>query len=213
MKSKVIIFNKKKKIKILIIFFIIITGGIGGCFCNSKIVEKDIYKEEKNNTRDYSNIININRFKKSISNEKIEIEEYNNMPSEIKGYKVIGKLAIPSIELNTYILNETNEKTLNVSVTKIAGPKINKVGNFCITGHNYLKDNMFGKLKKVNINDNIVLTDTFGREQEYVVYDKFEISPDDVSILNQNTNNKKEVTLITCTIGALKRLVVKAIEI
>ena len=72
---------------------------------------------------------------------------------------------------------------------------------------------MFGKLKKVNINDNIVLTDTFGREQEYVVYDKFEISPDDVSILNQNTNNKKEVTLITCTIGALKRLVVKAIEI
>lgn len=213
MKSKVIIFNKKKKIKILIIFFIIITGGIGGCFCNSKILEKDIYKEEKNNTRDYSNIININRFKKSISNEKIEIEEYNNMPSEIKGYKVIGKLAIPSIELNTYILNETNEKTLNVSVTKIAGPKINKVGNFCITGHNYLKDNMFGKLKKVNINDNIVLTDTFGREQEYVVYDKFEISPDDVSILNQNTNNKKEVTLITCTIGALKRLVVKAIEI
>lgn len=213
MKSKVIIFNKKKKIKILIIFFIIITGGIGAYFCNSKIVEKDIYKEEKNNTRDYSNIININRFKKSISNEKIEIEEYNNMPSEIKGYKVIGKLAIPSIELNTYILNETNEKTLNVSVTKIAGPKINKVGNFCITGHNYLKDNMFGKLKKVNINDNIVLTDTFGREQEYVVYDKFEISPDDVSILNQNTNNKKEVTLITCTIGALKRLVVKAIEI
>lgn len=213
MKSKIIIFNKKKKIKILIIFFTIITGVIGACFCNSKIVEKDIYKEEKNNTIDYSNIININRFKKSISNEKIEIEEYNNMPSEIKGYKVIGKLAIPSIELNTYILNETNEKTLNVSVTKIAGPKINKVGNFCITGHNYLKDNMFGKLKKVNLNDNIVLTDTFGREQEYVVYDKFEISPDDVSILNQNTNNKKEVTLITCTIGALKRLVVKAIEI
>ena len=213
MKSKIIIFNKKKKIKIFIIFFIIITGEMVACFCNSKIVEKDISKEEKNNTRDYSNIININRFKKSISNEKIEIEEYNNMPSEIKGYKVIGKLAIPSIELNTYILNETNEKTLNVSVTKIAGPKINKVGNFCITGHNYLKDNMFGKLKKVNINDNIVLTDTFGREQEYVVYDKFEISPDDVSILNQNTNNKKEVTLITCTIGALKRLVVKAIEI
>ena len=187
MKSKIIIFNKKRKIKIFIIFFIIIIGEMVACFCNSKIVEKDIYKEEKNNTKDYSNIININKFKNSISNEKIEIEEYNNMPSEIKGYKVIGRLAIPSIELNTYILNETNEKTLNVSVTKIAGPKINKVGNFCITGHNYLKDNMFGKLKKVNINDNIVLTDTFGREQEYVVYDKFEISPDDVYILNLNT--------------------------
>ena len=213
MKSKVIIFNKRKKIKIIIIVFIIIIGGIIACFCNNKTVEKDIYTKEKNNTKNYSNIININKFKKSISNEKIEIEEYNNMPSEIKGYKVIGKLSIPSIELNTYILNETNEKTLNVSVTKIAGPQINKIGNFCITGHNYLKDNMFGKLKKVNINDNVVLTDTFGREQEYVVYDKFEISPDDVSVLNQNTNNKKEVTLITCTIGALKRLVVKAIEI
>ena len=79
MKSKVIIFNKRKKIKIIIIVFIIIIGGIIACFFNNKTVEKDIYTKEKNNTKNYSNIININKFKKSLSNEKIELEEYNNM--------------------------------------------------------------------------------------------------------------------------------------
>ena len=50
-------------------------------------------------------------------------EEYQNMPDNLEGYKVIGKLEIKSIKLSTYILEETIPETLNISVTKLTGPR------------------------------------------------------------------------------------------
>ena len=102
---------------------------------------------------------------------------------------------------------------LNIYVTKLSGHEINNKGNFCITGHNYLKDNMFGRLKKVNIGDQVTLIDTFGKSKDYKVYDKYEVDPNDTSVLKQDTDGKTEVTLITCTTGARKRVVVKAVAI
>lgn len=150
-------------------------------------------------------------------NGKIDIQvnaknEYETMPSEIKGHKVIGKLEIPSIDLQTYILEETTNQTLNISVTKLSGPQINKIGNFCITGHNYINSRMFFNLNKVKLNDEVILTDTFGGSIRYRVYETKEILPTEVDVLKQDTNLEKEVTLITCTFGARKRLIVKAIE-
>ena len=86
---------------------------------------------------------------------------YQNMPKELKGKTVIGKLTIPSINLETYILEETSDETLNISVTKLTGPEINTIGNFCITGHNYINSKMFWNLYKVQIGDEIFLTDIF----------------------------------------------------
>lgn len=146
-----------------------------------------------------------------IEEPKIELEEYKNMPMEVKGHKVVGKIEIPKIDLKAYILSETNKKALNVSATKLYGPKINQVGNFCIAGHNYNK--MFGKIKNLEIKDNIILTDTYDNSITYEVYDIFQTSPKDVTCLNQNTEGDKELTLITCTKGAIKRVIVKAVEV
>ncbi len=134
------------------------------------------------------------------------------MPDDIDGFKIIGKLEIPKIDLNTYILEETNEDTLNKSVTKLCGPNINEIGNFCILGHNYNKTNMFGRLKKLKINDTISLINLYGQKIEYIVYDIFKVYPDEIECLNQETNGEREITLITCTTGAIKRLVIKATE-
>lgn len=133
------------------------------------------------------------------------------MPREINGYKVIGKIQIPKIELENYILLETNTKTLNVSVTKLYGPGINEVGNFCIAGHNYSK--MFGRINELEIKDNIILTDTYDNSITYEVYDNFQTSPKDTSCLNQDTKGDRELTLITCTKGAIKRIIIKAVEV
>lgn len=147
----------------------------------------------------------------TMEEQKIEIEEYKNMPMEVKGHKVLGKIKIPKIDLEAYILSETNKKALNVSATKLYGPKINQVGNFCIAGHNYNK--MFGKIKNLEIKDNIILTDTYDNSVTYEVYDIFQTSPKDVTCLNQNTQGDRELTLITCTKGAIKRVIVKAVEV
>ncbi len=150
---------------------------------------------------------------KTDKTSKIKLEEYKNIPSEIKGYKVIGKIEIPKIGLSSYILSETNKKSLKVSVTKLYGPEINKQGNFCIAGHNYANMKMFGGIKKLQIDDEIELTDTFDRKVKYKVYETYKTDPKDVGCLNQDTKGERELTLITCTAGAIQRVIVKAIEV
>ena len=152
-------------------------------------------------------------YSRSDTASSVQMKEYQTMPSDLKGHKVIGKLQIPAINLETYILENTNKETLNISVTKLTGPEINQIGNFCITGHNYINSKMFWKLNKVKINDEIILTDTYDKSLRYKVYEKKEIEPKQIEALNQDTKEEKEVTLITCTFGASKILIVKASEI
>ena len=91
--------------------------------------------------------------------EKIIIENqsanalvpYQNMEREYKGYTVIGKIKIPKLEIEKYIIEETNEEALKVAVTKICGPNTNEIGNLCIAGHNYTQT--FGRLKELEIGD------------------------------------------------------------
>lgn len=61
--------------------------------------------------------------------------------------------------------------------------------------------------------DKIILTDVYVNRVLYQVYDNYKTSLKDISCLNQNTENEKEITLITCTMGATKRVIVKAIEV
>lgn len=189
---------------------------------NLEQMQKDVINVENTSKQEDVNIINPNT--NSIENEQSnliientnkeeKLEEYKNMPQEKKGYKIIGKIEIPKLNLNTYILNETNTKSLKVSVTKLYGPDINQVGNFCIAGHNYINNKMFGGIKKLEKGDEIILTDTYDRKVKYEVYDTFQTDPKDVSALNQETGGDREVTLITCTTGAIKRVIVKAVEV
>lgn len=140
-------------------------------------------------------------------------EEYVNMPRELKGYKVVGKLEIPKVKLSTYILDHTDKKTLKVSITKLYGPNINEVGNFCMAGHNYRNNKMFGGIKKLEKGDKIVLTTPNGKSITYEVYENYQTDPKDVSSLSQDTGGEREITMITCTAGAIKRVIVKAVEI
>ena len=148
-----------------------------------------------------------------LANETTAININKLEVKEIEGTEVIGKLEIPKIDLTTYILEETSKENLNKSVTKLCGPKANGVGNLCITGHNYHKDLMFGDLKKVELNDKIYVTGLNGNKVEYVVYDIYTVYPKEVECLSQATEGERQITLITCTTGAIKRLVVKAVEI
>lgn len=72
---------------------------------------------------------------------------------------------------------------------------------------------MFFKLNKVKIGEKIVLTDSLNKSVKYEVYEIKEVLPNNIEVLSQETKEEKEITLITCTFGARKRFVVKAIEI
>ena len=72
---------------------------------------------------------------------------------------------------------------------------------------------MFGVIKKLEKGDTIILTDTYGDSLTYEVYENYQTDPKDVSSLTQETMSEREVTLITCTAGAIKRVIVKAVEV
>ena len=162
----------------------------------SYVSEKVNTNEEENNTKD----IQVNEY------EKENIEE------NYKGYEVVAKLEIPSISLETYVLKKYSTQALNVSVTKFWGADANKIGNFCIAGHNFKNKNMFSNLKKVKIGENLFISDNEVGKVEYEIYDVYTVLPEDVSCLSQETNEQREVTLITCTSDSEKRIIVKAKE-
>ena len=200
LKHKIIVIKNSIVISILLIAIIF--------FIWSVIYKKNLKKQiVVTNTEPVENtVINENIEPKKVMSQKI-------LPTDIDGFEVIGKLEIPKLNLSTYILSEMNDDTLSKSVTKLCGPNINEAGNFCILGHNYNKKTMFGNLKKIEINDKVILTNMYGQKVEYIVYDIYKVYPNEVECLTQKTYGNREATLITCTTGAIKRLIIKATEI
>ena len=88
----------------------------------------------------------------------------------------------------------------------------NEIGNLCIGGHNNIDNSFFGKIKQLNLGDEIKIYDLSGNYIKYKLYDKKEILNNDLSCTNQNTNGKKIITLVTCNTLKDTRVVYTAIE-
>ena len=144
--------------------------------------------------------------------EEMEKENQDDNKYVYKGYKVIGFIEIPKIDVKYPILSETSDESLKVSVTRFNKANINEIGNFAIAGHNNLSGTMFGKNKKLQNGDIIRLTDLKKNTVEYEVFDKYSIDPNDISCVEVVKPGTREVTLLTCTNGIRKRLVIKARE-
>ena len=132
---------------------------------------------------------------------------------QYNGFHVVGLIEIPSINIKYPIINKTNDTTMKYSITKFSGGEINSIGNFTVAGHNNLNGTMFGKVKRLKIGDQIKLTDLYNNTVTYEIFDIYSVDPNDVSCLDSVEENTKEVTLITCTNGHLKRLITKAREV
>lgn len=210
-KSNIIILNSI----IFSIFFIIIVWLFIEINNEKKIRNINNYEisslsSEQNSTDiKKSNINTHNQIKEAIIKQYPKEEVIN----EYKGYDVIAKLEIPKIKLNTYILKNYSDNALNVSVTKFWGANPNEVGNFCVAGHNFQNKNMFHNLRKLEIGNQLTISDHTIGKIVYEIYDIYKVQPENVSCLSQETEGKREVTLITCTIDSEKRIIVKAKEI
>lgn len=169
-----------------------------------------IYKE-------YEHIISISS--SSQKNENITINSTEKKEpivifknSSGNTYGVIGTIEIPKINVSYPIINSCTEENLNIAPTKLLGPIINTPGNLVIVGHNNWNKEFFSNLHKLENGDTLELTDTKGNKLTYKVYDKYQIKQDDFSCLEQNTDGKTELTLITCIkYQKSKRLVVKCV--
>lgn len=203
-----------KSIKICIYFclgLIIITSAIAICILKFKSMpNKELALEinsEHNEIIKNANEVKNNYDKMNFSQEFLEtIGETNGNTN------VVAAIDIPKINLSYPIAGKTTNELLKISPTKLTGPDPNMKGDFCIVGHNNYDKTMFSNISKLENGDTIKLTSTNGYEKNYIVNKKYEIFESDVSCTNQNTGDRKELILITCTNNTKKRLVVNCIE-
>lgn len=149
------------------------------------------------------------------------IDENNTEKPKIQmeGYDVIGTVKIPKINIEYPIVSietsnpEETKKPMKFAIVKYWGGNVNDFGNLSIAGHNNYDGTMFGKTKKLEIGDEVDLTDLTKTTIKYQIYQKFATNPNDVSVLQTEDKTVREVTLITCTNGNKERLILKAREI
>ena len=182
----------------------------------------NIYEEKKIQNRNESlkENIQVSKTNTTIEDTKISTKEMllqnakhpleSEVPKEWKGYDVIAKLEIPTIQLETYILKNYSEQALQVSVVKFWGTDPNEIGNFCVVGHNFQNNNMFKNLYKLKTGDTLFISDNENGKIEYQVNDIYTVFPEQTKCLSQKTNGKIETTLITCTKDSKERIIVKA---
>ena len=133
-------------------------------------------------------------------------------------YTSVATVTIPSLNLQYPVLLppdqslESVENLIKVAPCKFWGPNANEVGNFCIVGHNYRNTKFFSKVPNLRAGDTIEITGVDDKTITYVVYDKYTVAPENTDCLDQATNGKKEVTLITCTDDSQQRWIIKARE-
>ena len=196
---------KPKEIIILIVFIAITSFAV--------INVKDLLKD-----KELSESVDINYVVSDNSDNKenatpANSEKVDETSAGSKNFKIvvpgdaIAVVHIPSVGIVGKIANGTDENTLKKYVGKFDGSvEPGKVGNFAIAAHNNVYTEIFRKLYKVKVEDEVKI---ITRETEYTYKVKTiqTVLPDDISVL-RNTD-KTEITLITCNTTASKRVVVK----
>lgn len=140
-----------------------------------------------------------------VQNEPADQEP--KMVRQLAGYNVLGKIKIPDLNVEQYILDSIEDKALESGIGKLYGTTLNGFGNLCLAGHNY--EGFFEKLSELEKGKEIILVDRQLEETTYKIVDIFSAEPDDLKCLLQD-ESKVEITLITCENGAATRLIVKA---
>ncbi len=127
---------------------------------------------------------------------------------------VIGLIQINKLNITYPILSDLNNELLKISPCKFYGPNPNEIGNLCIAAHNYKNGTFFSDIATLENGDIITIYNTSGTIIDYIVYDIYKTSPQDLEVINQDTNNLKIITLVTCnTLDNKYRTIVKAKEL
>ncbi len=186
----------KEKIRRIIGLILIVVG--------ISIIVSIVYKkiDTSKKQKELQNILEevINEEPKEISTEEEE--------KLINGYKPIALMEIPSISLSQGIVEGISDDILQYYLGHFEGSaKPGEKGNFSVAGHKVSDySEAFVNLYKVEIGDEILIKAN-KKEYVYEVTDNFIVSPDNVEVLD-NTD-EATITLVTCTVGAKERVIVK----
>ena len=142
-------------------------------------------------------------------NKNINISKEDDF-SNVKAGDEIAIINIPSINLNTVVVESIEKQYLNHYVCHFENSAMpGENGNFSLAGHSsYRYNEVFNEAHNIKLDDEIIIK-TLNNEFTYIVKDIYEVNPEDTFVLDQD-NEIKELTIVTCTNKGKDRLIVKA---
>lgn len=138
------------------------------------------------------------------SKELTEEEEENL----INGYKPIALIEIPSINLSQGLVEGITDDVLQYYLGHFENSAMpGEKGNFSVAGHRVSDySEAFVNLYKTEVGDEIIVKAN-KKEYVYEITDNFIVSPENIEVLDDTED--ATITLVTCTVGAKERLIVK----
>lgn len=131
------------------------------------------------------------------------LNPYMTMPTvEIDGYRYIGKVSIPVLELELPVMDTWDYKRLKIAPCRYTGTAY--LPGFVICAHNYTSH--FGRLKNLSQGDTVIFTDMAGNEFQYEVAEVQTLAP---TAVEEMKSDDWDLTLFTCTIGGRTRVTVR----
>lgn len=121
---------------------------------------------------------------------------------DINGDKYIGFLQIPSLDLDLPVMAECSDSGLKKAPCRYKGSAYKD--DIIIAGHNYKTH--FGKLKALEIGNDIFFTDAEGNELHYIISDTQILKGEDVEGMEEGN---WDLTMFTCTYGGRERVTVR----
>lgn len=178
-----------------------------------KMKQKNLPQQFENDVKDNDeNSENNNSAENPLDNIESSESSTGTKTYKYKGFDVSGTIEIPKTNIKYPVLTKVSKKGLETSVAIQYGVGLNQVGNTVIVGHNYRNGLFFSNNKKLSNGDNIYITDNSGTKVKYVIYNKYETTPEDTDYMLRDTAGKKEISLSTCTDDSSKRLIIWAKE-
>lgn len=161
----------------------------------------DIQQEEVRNNFNEEEFINI-------SNE--DMQEESEQTQELKE-GTIGIVEIPKTGVNLPIYERvTIDKMEEATCLLYSTGELNKSGNNMIIGHNKRNGTLFSNNKYLKINDEIYITSKDGQKQKYIIYSKFNTTPEDITYLQRKVTGAPEITLQCCSDNEQQRIIILA---
>lgn len=131
------------------------------------------------------------------------LDPTRDMPTvEIDGYRYIGVLSVPSLELELPVMETWDYQRMKISPCRYSGTAY--LNNLVICAHNYASH--FGRLKNLSPGDTVIFTDIDGNLFSYEVSQIETLSG---TAISEMQSGNWDLTLFTCTISGQARVTVR----
>lgn len=164
-------------------------------YIKNKYQELDTGKKSKE-------ILDIIETKINVSDKEEIKSNTEDLVLNISGYDYIGVINIPSLNIKLPIMRETDYDRLAISPCKYYGNIT--TNDLVLCAHDYV--NQFGKISNLKEDDIVIITDVLGNNYVYKVVLTEELNPTDITNMIESPF---DLTLYTCSYGALKRITVR----